>query len=93
MGKRNNAKLDVARKVVNGSKASEVKVENKPAAATKRPYIGCEWSRGQLMCRTGGSGPGSSHAITFEKAGGVDQAVAAAPRLGEEADAQVEGAR
>ena len=75
MGQRDAGKLATARKVAKGIK-SEIK--KRPAAATTEPFFSCEWSRNQVMCRTGGAGPGWSHAIKFEDAGGVDKAVAAA---------------
>ena len=37
----------------------------------KKPCIQWETSRSQVMCRTGLSGPGSTHRITFKEAGGA----------------------
>ena len=76
MGQRDAGKLATAGKVVKGIKAPEIK--KRPAVATTEPFFSCEWSRNQVMCRTGGAGPGWSHAIKFEEVGGVDKAVAAA---------------
>ena len=61
-------------------KVAPLKVEpaskKKPAASTKRgPHWCFEESRQQVMCRTGATGPGQSHAIKFHVAGGRDQAV------------------
>ena len=44
-------------------------VLKKPAAA-KGPSWGYEDSRGQILCRTGTTGPGSSYAIKYEVVGG-----------------------
>ena len=46
----------------------------------KPPSISWETSRNQVMCRTGASGPGSTHKITFKEAGGAKKAYALAEK-------------
>ena len=46
----------------------------------KKPCIQWETSRSQVMCRTGLSGPGSTHRITFKEAGGAKKAYALAEK-------------
>ena len=46
----------------------------------KPPRISRETSRNQVMCRSGFSGPGSTHKITFKEAGGAKQAYALAEK-------------
>ena len=41
----------------------------------KPPSISWETSRNQVMCRTGASGPGSTHKITFKEAGGGQKSI------------------
>ena len=44
------------------------------AAWPRRPRIGWERSRDQVMCRSGKSGAGSTKKITFQEAGGEKKA-------------------
>ena len=38
-----------------------------PSQKRKKPHFSVEWSRSQIMCRTGEHGPGQCHAIQFGK--------------------------
>ena len=59
------------------AKATPVpKAKAKTKTATRgKPHFSMEHSREQVMCRTGGKGPGSTHAITFKMAGGEKKAM------------------
>ena len=46
----------------------------------KKPTISWEASRNQVMCRTGFSGPGTTHRITFKEAKGAKKAYAMAEK-------------
>ena len=50
-----------------------------------KPSISWETSRNQVMCRSGFSGPGSTHKITFKEAGGAKKAYALAQKWLEKA--------
>ena len=47
----------------------------KATKKTKTPHFSVEWSRGQVLCRTGKTGPGQTHKISFDEAGGRDKAI------------------
>ena len=56
-----------------GNEPKPCKVMKRPAAAAvaasrkqKEPHFSVEWSRSQVMCRTGAPGKGGTHAIKFE---------------------------
>ena len=69
-------------------KASAEKAKKKKASADKakkgkrsgKPSFSIEWSRSQVLCRTGMRGAGQSLALPFEEYGGSDKAIAAAKR-------------
>ena len=46
----------------------------------KKPSMSWETSRDQVMCRSGFSGRGSTHGITFKEAGGAKKAYAMAEK-------------
>jgi hypothetical protein len=50
-------------------------VMKRPAGATGQPLFSVEWSRNQVMCRSGRKGPGESHRIPFSEHGGIEGAV------------------
>ena len=58
----------------------------------KKPTISWETSRNQVMCRSGLSGPGSTHRITFKEAGGAKKAYALAQAWLEKANKEYEKA-
>ena len=76
---------------------SKVEVESSIKKATEskgwpnRPTIGWETSRGQVMCRTGRGGPGSSQKFAFKDSGSPKKAWQAAelflPKAKKEYDA------
>lgn len=49
-----------------------------PVDWPKKPSFSVEWSRKQVMCRTGQRGPGTTLRITFKSAGGSKVALAKA---------------
>ena len=56
-------------------------VKTTPAKPVRnKPTISWETSRNQVMCRTGFSGPGTTHRITFKEAGGAKKAYAMAEK-------------
>ena len=59
--------------------AAAQKVLKKPAAAgtkvMKKPHFAVEWSRHQVMCRSGREGAGESFALKFAEHGGIEKAV------------------
>ena len=48
---------------------------------TRKPSFSVEWSRNQVLYRTGKRRPGQSAALTFAKYGSSDKAIAAAKKL------------
>jgi hypothetical protein len=52
----------------------------RPAGGTGQPLFSVEWSREQVMCRSGRKGPGESHRIAFSEHGGLEGAVAEAKK-------------
>ena len=50
-------------------------VMKRPAGAAGQPLFSVEWSREQVMCRSGRKGPGESHRIPFSEHGGLEGAV------------------
>ncbi len=50
-------------------------VMKRPAGAAGQPLFSVEWSREQVMCRSGRKGPGESHRIPLSEHGGLEGAV------------------
>ena len=66
------AKAKAAAKAKAKAKEEPLKPKN------KRPHYALEQTREQVMCRSGGTGPGSTHRITFKEAGSKQKAIAMA---------------
>ena len=72
---RSNASRKVTKPATLKEKPATLKEKRDPKRIEKGiwnhpPGIAWERTRKQVMCRTGKSGPGSTHAITFAKNGG-----------------------
>ena len=59
-------------------KAAKAKKTTPKKAEKKPPSFSVEHSRKQVMCRTGGEGPGSTYRISFDECGGKAKAIAKA---------------
>ena len=71
-------------------KNAEPRKQTSKGGAKKRPAaasFSVEWSRKQVLCRTGKKGVGQSLSLSFDKCGGLEKAVAKAKKWVQEQNA------
>jgi hypothetical protein len=72
--------LGASAKPPTAARAAGAVMKRPAGAVVKRPVAGepmfaVEWTRNQVMCRSGRKGPGESHKIPFDEYGGIEGAV------------------
>ena len=78
-------KADAKKKPSKDAKKKPSKdMKKRPAGAAS---FSVEWTRDQVLCRTGKKGVGQSHALVFNKYGGLAKAVAKAKKWVQEQNA------